>query len=43
MDLIEPTEQTRSGEALVRLWLLSGVVPELRSELQDVAGGSLGK
>ena len=39
MDLIEATQQTCSGEPLLSLWLLSGVVPELRRELQDVAAG----
>ncbi|HTU57285.1 MAG TPA: hypothetical protein VMF89_02610 [Polyangiales bacterium] len=39
MDLIEATQQTCSGEPLLSLWLLSGVVPELRGELQDVAVG----
>jgi hypothetical protein len=38
MDIIlEATEQTRSSEPLLSLWLLSGVVPELRRELQNVS------
>ena len=38
MDLIEATEQTRSSEPLLSLWLLSSVVPELRSELAGRRG-----
>lgn len=33
----------RSGEPLLSLWLLSSVLPELRSELQDVAAGRAGQ
>jgi hypothetical protein len=37
VDLIEATEQTSGSQALLSLWLLSRVVPELRRELQDIA------
>src|SRR6476659_9563048 len=37
--VIEPTEQAESGESLLSLWLLSGVVPELRGELEHGVAG----
>jgi hypothetical protein len=43
MDLVETAEQTCSSQPLLSLWLLSGVVPELGSELQDVALGPAGQ
>jgi hypothetical protein len=41
--IIEATEQTRSSEPLLSLWLLSRVVPELRRELEDVVSGPTGQ
>jgi hypothetical protein len=35
MGVVEATEQTRSGKPLLSLLVLSGLVPELRSELED--------
>jgi hypothetical protein len=43
MDFLEATEQTRSGQPLLSLWLLLSVVPEFRGELQDVALGPGGQ
>jgi hypothetical protein len=43
MGLVEATEQTRSGEPLLSLRLLSCLLPELRSELEHGAAGHAGK
>jgi hypothetical protein len=43
MRVVEAAEQTRCSEPLLSLWLLSSLVPELRSELKNIAAGPAGQ